>query len=84
MKQVVINGKNQADIVTVPDPSPKAGWAVVKIIAAPMCTEYKQYSSGIVDLPLGHEAAGEIVEAGTESDVKVGDWVVVMPQYPCG
>ena len=84
MKHVVIKGERQAEIVVVADPEPQHDWACVKIIAAPMCTEYKQYLSGNVNLPLGHEAAGEVVEVGTNSTVKVGDRVVVMPQYPCG
>jgi L-iditol 2-dehydrogenase len=33
---------------------------------------------------LGHEAAGVVVEVAQSGKVKVGDRVVVMPQYPCG
>src|SRR5262249_46251586 len=33
---------------------------------------------------LGHEAAGEVVAIAQPGRVKVGDRVVVMPQYPCG
>lgn len=84
MKQVVIRGPKQMAIVEVPTPRAREDWAVVKIIAAPLCTEYKQYESGRVHLPLGHEAAGEVVEIARPCDVEVGDRVVVMPQYPCG
>jgi L-iditol 2-dehydrogenase len=34
--------------------------------------------------PFGHEAAGEVVEVAQKGAVRVGDRVVVMPQYPCG
>lgn len=84
MKQIVITAKRRFEIIDVPAPRAKENWAVVKIIAAPLCTEYKQFQSGHVDLPLGHEAAGEIVEVARPCQVKVGDRVVVMPQYPCG
>jgi L-iditol 2-dehydrogenase len=49
-----------------------------------MCTEYRDYKSGNASSCLGHEAAGEVVEAGSSARVKPGDRVVVMPQYPCG
>ena len=84
MKQVVISDVKQARIEEVADPKALADWAVVKILAAPMCTEYKQYAEGKAHLPLGHEAAGIVAEAGPQSQVKAGDRVVVMPQYPCG
>jgi L-iditol 2-dehydrogenase len=49
-----------------------------------MCTEYKQYLKGGQYINIGHEAAGEVVEAPGSSHVKKGDRVIVMPQYPCG
>ena len=84
MKQIVITGTKTAKIIDVPKPSAKENWAVVKIISAPMCTEYKQYLSGKIEYPLGHEAAGEVVEVENSDRLKVGDRVVVMPQYSCG
>ncbi len=84
MKQVEIIGPKQVSIRDVKKPESKENWAVVKIVSAPMCTEYKQYESGKVEHPLGHEAAGEVVEIGNSHRLKVGDRVVVMPQYPCG
>ena len=84
MKQIVVTGPKRLEVVDVPKPKAKDNWIVVKIISAPMCTEYKQYYSGVVDHPLGHEAAGEVVEVKSSNKLKVGDRVVVMPQYPCG
>jgi threonine dehydrogenase-like Zn-dependent dehydrogenase len=84
MKKAVILGEHQAGIAEVPDPQPKEDWVVVKVHAAPMCTEYKGYVSGGKSEFLGHEAAGEVVAVAQPGKVKEGDRVVVMPQYPCG
>jgi L-iditol 2-dehydrogenase len=84
MKQLIISGKRKLSIKEIPTPAAVKDWALVKILSAPMCTEYKQYSSGVVNHPLGHEAAGEVVEIDETGKVNVGDRVVVMPQYPCG
>jgi L-iditol 2-dehydrogenase len=84
MKQVFITGPKSVEIRDVPTPTAKADWALVKIQVSPMCTEYKQYESGKVNHPLGHEAAGEVVEVAQSGKVQVGDRVVVMPQFPCG
>ncbi len=84
MKQVFITGPRQCELRDVAAPVSKENWAVVRIRVAPMCTEYKQYDSGQVNLPLGHEAAGEVVDIAQSGAVKTGDRVVVMPQYPCG
>jgi L-iditol 2-dehydrogenase len=84
MKCVRITGPRQGDVVDVPDPHAAAGFAVVKVLAVPMCTEYKAYSEGRNPAALGHEAAGEVVETSGHSRVEVGDRVVVMPAFPCG
>ncbi|MBI4552059.1 MAG: zinc-binding dehydrogenase [Candidatus Latescibacteria bacterium] len=57
---------------------------MVKVHAAPMCTEYKSFVAGHSAVSLGHEAAGEVVAIDQPGRVRVGDRVVVMPQYPCG
>ncbi len=84
MKKAVITGKRRSEIITVPRPTAVNDWVLVKIHAAPMCTEYKEYETGEASDYLGHEAAGEVVEAAKAGSLKVGDRVVVMPQYPCG
>jgi threonine dehydrogenase-like Zn-dependent dehydrogenase len=89
MKKAVILGEREADLVEVPDPEPKEDWALVKVHAAPMCTEYKAFVVGYRIPFLGHEAAGEVVAIAQPgrrctARVEVGDRVVVMPQYPCG
>src|SRR5512147_919086 len=84
MKKAVIVDENRAELVDVPTPRPKEDWALVKVHATPMCTEYKGFAAGRKAEYLGHEAAGEVVEVAQPGKVKVGDRVVVMPQYPCG
>ncbi len=84
MQKVVITGPRQAAVTTVPDPRAKDDWALVKVHVAPMCTEYKAFLDGKEALHLGHEAAGEVVEVGAGSSVKVGDRVVAMPLSGCG
>lgn len=77
-------GKDKAGIVEKPDPKAKDEFVVVKIHVAPTCTEYHGlHDDGTSDC-IGHEAAGEVVEIAQPGKVKVGDRVVVMPQYPCG
>ena len=84
MKKAVILGERQAGLVDVSDPKPKEDWVVVKVHAAPMCAEYKDFVAGHKSDSLGHEAAGEVVDVAQPGRVKVGDRVVVMPMYPCG
>lgn len=84
MKTAAITGVRQAELVDRPQPSLREGWALVKVHAAPMCAEYKAFESGQASDCLGHEAAGEVIEAAPGSLVQAGDRVVVMPQYPCG
>lgn len=84
MKQAAITGPQQATLIDTPDLEPFDNWVVVKIHAAPMCTEYKRFLSGEPSDVLGHEAAGEVVAIAQPGRVAVGDRVVVMPQYGCG
>lgn len=84
MNVVRITGERQCELVERPLPHASGEMAVVRITVAPMCTEYKMYAAGSCTDRLGHEAAGEIIEAAPSGRLKVGTRVVVMPQYPCG
>jgi L-iditol 2-dehydrogenase len=84
MKKLAITGERQAKIVRVADPTPKDDWVVVKVHAAPMCAEFKDFDHGRRGEHLGHEAAGEVVAVAQPGRVRVGDRVVVMPSFPCG
>jgi L-iditol 2-dehydrogenase len=77
-------GPRQGGLVEQSDPQPSGDVVVVKIRAAPMCTEYHAFKEGKYNACLGHEAAGEVVEVDRSTRVKVGDRVVVQPQNACG
>lgn len=84
MKEAVMFGDMKCGLVDKPEPRAKGEFVVVKIHVAPTCTEYHSFRDGAKANNLGHEAAGEVVEIAQDGKVKVGDRVVVMPQYPCG
>jgi threonine dehydrogenase-like Zn-dependent dehydrogenase len=84
MLALEIVGERRIEIVEVPDPQPKDDWVVVKVYAAPMCTEYKDFVAGNKHGQLGHEAVGEVVAVARPGRVKEGDRVIVQPQFPCG
>ena len=84
MKQVAVVGKERAGVTSVDKPRARDSWVVVKVIAAPMCTEYKAFAAGSSHPLWGHEAAGEVVEVAQPCRVRVGDRVVVMPMNACG
>lgn len=83
MKRAVVSGVKKISLMDCKMPEPKEDWALVKVHAIPLCTQYKGWESGT---PVaGHEAAGEVVAIGPcSTKVKVGDRVVVMPGWPCG
>ena len=84
MKVAIIEGDRLAAVIDRPDPGPKDDFVVVKVLTAPMCTEFKAYPGEGRSEGLGHEAAGEVVAVDADEGVKVGDRVVVQPQTRCG
>ena len=84
MKQVAVLAKEEAGVVAIERPRAKDNWVVVKVHAAPMCTEYKAFAAGASHPMWGHEAAGEVVEVAQSGRFAIGDRVVVMPMNSCG
>ena len=84
MKRVAVVGQEQASVETAAVPAARDNWAVVKVLVAPMCTEYKAFAAGSSQGAYGHEAAGEVVEVAQPGRVKVGNRVVAMPMNACG
>lgn len=84
MKVAAMFGEGKAGLVDKPDPIPKEDFVLVKVHVVPMCTEYKAFKGGHTGDNFGHEAAGEVVEVAQPGRVRVGDRVVVQPQYACG
>ncbi|MDQ1513116.1 MAG: L-iditol 2-dehydrogenase [Microbacteriaceae bacterium] len=84
MRAAAITGPGTVEVLDQPRPEAKGDLVVVKILATPMCTEFKQRKNGVLQSTLGHEAAGVVVEAGDSRRFAVGDRVAVMPHYGCG
>ena len=94
MKTVAITGVEQCELVDRPMPHARDDFVVVKVMSAPLCTEYSDYADGCQRQEykrgdedpsfLGHEAAGEVVEIARPGKVQVGDRVVAMPGFWCG
>ena len=84
MKAAAIVGPRQGAIENMPRPQISGDQALVNIVIAPLCTEFKQFQTGGRRVAPGHEAAGEVVDVTHRGRVRVGDRVVVMPGGSCG
>lgn len=84
MKQATVTGVQQAEVREFPDPQADSRRALLKILIAPLCTEYKTFAGGNRTDFMGHEAVAEVLETVGPSRVEPGQRVVVMPQIPCG
>jgi len=84
MQVAVMLGDKRGGLAEVPDPVPGNGFALVKVLVVPMCTEYKVFAAGQPGTSLGHEAAGEIVTPAGPGLLRKGQRVVAMPLYGCG
>jgi threonine dehydrogenase-like Zn-dependent dehydrogenase len=84
MQHAIVSGVRQAALVETTNPLPVENWVVVKVHAAPMCTEYKTLLAGTRNPVIGHEAAGEVVAVAQPGRMNVGDRVVAMPLYGYG
>jgi 2-desacetyl-2-hydroxyethyl bacteriochlorophyllide A dehydrogenase len=86
MKAVMVTAPGQVEVVEVPEPTPGPRDIVVRPRACGICGSDAYYIA-IGGIPprqgqtiLGHEAAGEVVEVGSEVEgLSVGDHVVVNP-----
>ena len=78
MKVAQITKPHHFELVDLPEPQAHDEFVVLKVLSTPMCSEYRQFKSGLTVSGLGHEAAGEVVEVASSSKVKVGDRVSIM------
>ncbi|HEV7803203.1 MAG TPA: zinc-binding dehydrogenase [Burkholderiales bacterium] len=90
MKAMLLKGVNTPLVLEdVPDPVPRAGEAVARVLAcgAGLTVHHARSGRLKVDYPriLGHEIAGEIVALGAGvTNVKVGDGVTAYFYLTCG
>lgn len=84
MRAAAITAVGRVEVVDQGLPTARGDLVVVKILVAPMCTEFKQRKGGVLSESVGHESAGVVVDAGSSTRVRVGDRVAVMPHYGCG
>jgi len=87
-------------VLTIPDagrvalkdvsyPRIAAGFALVRVVIAPICIEHQIYRDHTFEWHedeehLGHEGVGVIEEVAEGSDFSVGDRVVIYQGNPCG
>ena len=92
MKAIQVNGANDAVVTDLPKPELKAGYAVVKVMAASICgtdvSTFRGTNVNVSSYPIiiGHETAGIVdeVDENNEYGIKKGDHVVLDPYVYCG
>lgn len=89
MRVAALDGPGACRVIEKPLPRIAEDYVLVKTIVAPMCNEHLAYRDwDFRDRnrwdSLGHEVAGEVVEARPDSPFRPGDRVVALSGYPCG
>jgi len=83
-------GKRDIRIENIDIPPLSKGDVLIKVKACGICgSDARSYFNGVkkrykIPVILGHEVIGEVVEAGKETDLTIGERVVVAPIYGCG
>ena len=88
MKAMVLTAPGELVLDEVARPATHDSDVLVRVTHSGICgTDYKIYNGSIpVRYPriMGHEMAGEVVDAGNASPLKAGDRVIVDPELFCG
>ncbi len=90
MYGAVYHGPGDVRVEQVPKPVAKDDNVIVKVDCCLICgTDLKMWMNGNVKINppkiMGHEMSGRVVHVGNfETDLKVGQRVVVLPTCPCG
>ena len=90
MKAGLLQAPNVMELHDVPDPAREPGDLIVKVRAATVCGTdiriFRGRKTAGVRYPsvIGHEFAGEIVEADAGGPFRVGQRVCIDPAIPCG
>jgi 2-desacetyl-2-hydroxyethyl bacteriochlorophyllide A dehydrogenase len=89
MRAAVLHGPRDLRVEPLPDLTPGAGEAIVRVLAVGLCgTDYRIWTGERpVEYPrvMGHEFIGHVLAVGAGVDnVRVGEKVAVEPNYSCG
>ncbi len=89
MKAMMWEGLNRLRAVELPTPTRKPGWVLIKVMSAGVCATdahilHGTFENGNPPHVLGHEIAGEVVEADAAQAAWVGKRVVVETAVGCG
>jgi len=86
---IFVGAGNPLSIEDIPVPHPQAGQALIRVDRCGICGSDLHMTSGSSfdvahGTAMGHEYAGEVVEVGPGSWLRVGDRVTAMPLVGCG
>lgn len=90
MKAALLTAPNQLSLTDIPAPAPDPGDITIRVRAATICGTdiriYRGRKTAGVRYPsvLGHEFAGEVIDAGGHADLQPGDRVALCPAISCG
>ena len=86
MKCVKIKDKKELELCETDYINNSKGNVVFKVKSCGICgSDIHYYDAGNPKgLIMGHEFAGEVMDAGDRSDLKVGDRITALPISPCG
>jgi 2-desacetyl-2-hydroxyethyl bacteriochlorophyllide A dehydrogenase len=89
MHAAVIEAPGSVVVRDVPDPCPAPGEVVIAVGGCGICgTDLHLFEGSLPDttypLTPGHEFYGKVVETNADHGPKVGTWVAVDPNLPCG
>ncbi|WP_137112559.1 alcohol dehydrogenase catalytic domain-containing protein [Rhodobacter sp. SY28-1] len=88
MRAVQLRGVGDIAAVEVPDPEPKAGEVLVRVLAAGICGTDRHLLKGefpcAPPVTLGHEFCGEVIAVGEGVTMPIGTRIACDPNIACG
>lgn len=86
MKCVKLKGPRKLEVGELEDSISKNGNVVIEVKKTGICgSDLHFWNLGqMIDLVLGHEFSGVVIDPGSREDLKVGDKVTALPFSPCG
>ncbi len=85
MKCVKLKGVHDLQVTTEKKPISQNGSVIIRVKACGICGSDLHYFEGgqPLELIMGHEFSGVVVDPGARQDLKVGDRVTGLPISPC-